>query len=32
LYDALDSWWHQNENVMKHVNAFTNAIMGSLDF
>jgi len=32
LYDSLDSWWHQNENVMKHVNAFMNEIMGSLDF
>jgi hypothetical protein len=26
FYDALDSWWHQNGNVMKHVNAFTHEI------
>jgi hypothetical protein len=25
----LDSWWHWNENVMKHVNVFANEIMGS---
>jgi hypothetical protein len=24
--DALDSWWHQNKNVMKHVNVFINEI------
>ncbi len=29
FYDALDSWWHWNENVMKHVNVFANEIMGS---
>jgi hypothetical protein len=23
FYDALDSWWHQNGNVMKKVNAST---------
>jgi hypothetical protein len=26
FYDALDNWWHQNGNVIKHVNAFTNDI------
>jgi hypothetical protein len=26
FYDALDSWWHQIENVMKHVNASINEI------
>ncbi len=25
FYDALDSWWHWNGNVMKHLNAATNA-------
>jgi hypothetical protein len=24
FYDALNNWWYQNENVMKHVIAFTN--------
>jgi hypothetical protein len=24
FYDALDNLWHQNETVMKHVNAFVN--------
>jgi hypothetical protein len=24
FYDALDSWWHRNGNVMKHVSASTN--------
>jgi hypothetical protein len=32
FYDALDSWWHQSENVMKHVNVFMNEIVGSLEF
>ncbi len=32
FYDALDSWWHQSENVMKHMNAFTNEIVSSLEF
>jgi hypothetical protein len=22
FYDGLDSWWHRNENVTKHVNVF----------
>ncbi len=26
FYDALDSWWHWNENVMKHVSASTTEI------
>jgi hypothetical protein len=26
FYDALDSWWHQNKNVMKHMNVFINEI------
>jgi hypothetical protein len=26
FYDALDNWWHQKGNVIKHVNAFTNSI------
>ncbi len=26
FYDALDNWWHQNGNLIKHVNAFTNDI------
>ncbi len=26
FYDALDSWWHQNGNVMKHVNTYANEI------
>jgi hypothetical protein len=26
FYDALDSWWHQNKNVMKHVSIFINEI------
>jgi hypothetical protein len=26
FYDALNSWWHQSENVMKHVNVFANEI------
>jgi hypothetical protein len=26
FYDALNNWWHQNGNVIKHVNAFTNDI------
>jgi hypothetical protein len=25
-YDALNSWWHQSGNVMKHVNASANEI------
>jgi hypothetical protein len=32
LYDALDSWCHQIENVMKHENVFMNEIVGSLEF
>jgi len=35
FYDALDSWWHQNGNVMKHVSASTSEIdeiMGSPKF
>jgi len=35
FYDALDNWWHQNGNVIKHVNAFTNdidEIMGNPKF
>ncbi len=35
LYDALDGWWHQNENVMKHASAPTNEIdeiVNSLQF
>jgi hypothetical protein len=32
FYDALDSCWHQNENVMKHMNVFMNEIVGSLEF
>jgi hypothetical protein len=24
FYDALDSWWHQNGNVMKHVSTYAN--------
>jgi hypothetical protein len=32
FYDSLDSCWHESENVMKHVNAFTNEIVGSLEF
>ncbi len=33
FYDALDSWWHQSGNMMKHVNIFANEIekiVGSL--
>jgi hypothetical protein len=26
FYDALDSWWHQSGNVMKHVSASANEI------
>jgi hypothetical protein len=26
FYDALDSWWHRNGNVMKHVSASTTKI------
>jgi len=26
FYDALDSWWHQNGNMIKHVSAFANEI------
>jgi hypothetical protein len=35
LYDALDGWWHQNENVMKHASAPANEIdeiVNSLQF
>jgi hypothetical protein len=35
FYDALDSWWHRSENVMKHVNASINEIdeiVGSPNF
>jgi len=31
FYDALDNWWHQNGNVIKHVNAFTNDIHEVMD-
>jgi hypothetical protein len=31
FYDALDGWWHQSENVMKHVNAFANEIDEIMD-
>jgi hypothetical protein len=26
FYDALDSWWHQRGDVIKHVSAFANEI------
>jgi len=26
FYDALDSWWHQNKNVMKDMSVFMNEI------
>jgi deoxyribodipyrimidine photolyase-like uncharacterized protein len=26
FYDALDSWWHWSENVMKYVSVFANEI------
>jgi hypothetical protein len=35
FYHTLDNWWHQNENVMKHVTDFvdeSDQIMGSPKF
>ncbi len=31
FYDALDSWWHQSRNVMKHVNVSINEIDESVN-
>ncbi len=31
VYDALNSWWQQSENVMKHVNASINEIDEIMD-
>jgi hypothetical protein len=32
FYDALDSWWHQNINVTKHVSVFKNEIVSNSKF